>query len=46
MRGLAHQAAILSVSRIANYGLMIISPITPVRCLTVEDFGRYREFLL
>jgi O-antigen/teichoic acid export membrane protein len=46
MRGLAHQAAILSVSRIANYGLMIISPIILVRFLTVSDFGRYREFLL
>ena len=46
MRGMAHQAAILSVSRIANYGLMIISPIVLVRFLTVTDFGRYREFLL
>ena len=46
MRGLAHQAAVLSVSRIANYGLMIISPIILVRFLTVTDFGRYREFLL
>jgi O-antigen/teichoic acid export membrane protein len=46
MRGLAHQAAVLSVSRIANYGLMIISPIILVRFLTVMDFGRYREFLL
>ena len=46
MRGMAHQAAILSVSRIANYGLMIISPIILVRFLTVTDFGRYREFLL
>jgi O-antigen/teichoic acid export membrane protein len=46
MRGLAHQAAVLSVSRIANYGLMIISPSILVRFLTVMDFGRYREFLL
>ena len=46
MRGLAHQAAILSVSRIANFGLMIISPLVLVRFLTVDDFGRYREFLL
>jgi O-antigen/teichoic acid export membrane protein len=34
------------VSVIANYGLMIISPIILVRFLTVADFGRYREFLL
>jgi O-antigen/teichoic acid export membrane protein len=46
MRGMAHQAAVLSVSRIANYGLMIISPVILVRFLTVTDFGRYREFLL
>jgi O-antigen/teichoic acid export membrane protein len=46
MRGLAHQAALLTVSRLANYGLMIISPIILVRFLTVDDFGRYREFLL
>jgi O-antigen/teichoic acid export membrane protein len=46
MRGMAHQAAVLAVSRIANYGLMIISPLILVRFLTVTDFGRYREFLL
>ena len=46
MRGMAHRAAVLSASRIANYGLMVISPIILVRVLTVTDFGRYREFLL
>ncbi|MBV8910676.1 MAG: oligosaccharide flippase family protein, partial [Gammaproteobacteria bacterium] len=46
MRGIAQQAAVLSLSRIANYGLMVISPIILVRILTVGDFGRYREFLL
>jgi len=34
------------LSRLANYGLTIISPIILVRLLTVEQFGRYREFLL
>lgn len=29
-----------------NQGLIIISPIVLVRLLSVEDFGRYREFLL
>ena len=29
-----------------NQGLVIISPILLVRLLTVEEFGRYREFLL
>ncbi len=46
MRGMAHQAAVLSAARIANYGLMIISPVVLVRLLTVTEFGRYREFLL
>jgi O-antigen/teichoic acid export membrane protein len=46
MRGIARQAAVLSVTRITNYGLMIISPIVLVRFLSVHDFGRYREFLL
>src|ERR1700688_137790 len=46
MAGFARQAVILAASRIANYGLMIISPIVLVRVLTVGDFGRYREFLL
>jgi O-antigen/teichoic acid export membrane protein len=46
MAAFARQAVILSMSRIANYGLMIISPIVLVRVLSVGDFGRYREFLL
>jgi O-antigen/teichoic acid export membrane protein len=46
MAGFARQAVILSVSRIANYGVMIVSPIILVRVLTVGDFGRYREFVL
>src|SRR5215831_14762754 len=46
MRRLSHQAAILSIARVANFGLMIISPLVLVRFLTVTDFGRYREFLL
>src|ERR1700728_155094 len=44
--GMAHQAAVLSAARIANYGLMIISPVILARLLTVTQFGRYREFLL
>ncbi|MGQ0836561.1 MAG: lipopolysaccharide biosynthesis protein [Gammaproteobacteria bacterium] len=44
--GLANQAAVLAFSRFANYGLMLLSPIILVRLLSVEDFGRYREFLV
>ena len=46
MAGIGNQAAILTLSRLTNYGLMLISPIVLVRLLTVEQFGRYREFLL
>jgi O-antigen/teichoic acid export membrane protein len=37
---------IVSITRLMNHGLVLISPIVLVRLLTVEDFGRYREFLL
>jgi O-antigen/teichoic acid export membrane protein len=46
MTGIAKQAAVVSFSRFANYGLVLISPIVLVRLLTVGEFGRYREFLL
>jgi O-antigen/teichoic acid export membrane protein len=46
MSGVGNRAAILTLSRLANYGLMLISPIILVRLLTVEQFGEYREFLL
>jgi O-antigen/teichoic acid export membrane protein len=29
-----------------NYGLVLISPVILVRLLSIEEFGRYREFLL
>jgi O-antigen/teichoic acid export membrane protein len=46
MAGIAKQAVVISLSRFANYGLLLISPIVLVRLLTVGEFGRYREFLL
>ena len=46
MVGIAKQAAVVSLSRFANYGLLLISPIVLVRLLTVGEFGRYREFLV
>jgi O-antigen/teichoic acid export membrane protein len=46
MAVLANRAAMLTLARLANYGLMLISPVVLVRLLSVEDFGRYREFLL
>lgn len=44
--GLANRVVILTLARIANYGLMLVSPVVLVRLFSVEDFGRYREFLL
>jgi O-antigen/teichoic acid export membrane protein len=46
MAGIAKQAVVVSLSRFANYGLVLISPIVLVRLLTVGEFGRYREFLI
>ncbi len=46
MAGIAKQALVVSLSRFANYGLVLISPIILVRLLSVGDFGRYREFLV
>jgi O-antigen/teichoic acid export membrane protein len=46
MAGLAHRTVVLTLTRLANIGLMIISPVILVRFLSVGDFGRYREFLL
>jgi O-antigen/teichoic acid export membrane protein len=46
MAGIGNRAAILTLARIANYGLMLISPIILVHLLSVAEFGRYREFLL
>jgi O-antigen/teichoic acid export membrane protein len=40
------RTAIISITRFMNQGLVVISPILLVRLLTVEEFGRYREFLL
>jgi len=46
MAGIAKQAVVVSLSRLANYGLLLISPIVLVRLLTIGEFGRYREFLV
>ena len=43
---IGNRTAILTLSRLANYGLMLISPVLLVRLLDVPAFGRYREFLL
>lgn len=44
--GMGNRVALLAITRIANYGLMLVSPIVLVRLLSVQQFGSYREFLL
>lgn len=46
MVGLGKQTVVLTAARLANYGLMLISPIILVRLLSVEQFGQYRLFIL
>jgi O-antigen/teichoic acid export membrane protein len=46
MSAVGNRTAVLTLARLANYGLLIISPVILVRLLSVEQFGRYREFLL
>jgi O-antigen/teichoic acid export membrane protein len=43
---LSGRAATIAMTRLMNQGLILISPMILVRLLSVEDFGRYREFLL
>ncbi len=40
------QAAILTLSRLASFGLMLIGPLLLVRLVPIDEFGRYREFVL
>ena len=46
MAGLGKQTAVLTAARLANYGLMLVSPIILVRILSVEQFGQYRQFVV
>jgi len=44
--GLGRQAVVLTAARLANYGLVFISPIILVRLLSVKQFGEYRQFIV
>lgn len=46
IRGLGRRALAISATRMMNYGLILISPMILVRLLSLEEFGRYREFLV
>lgn len=43
---IAQRTLIVSVTRLLNRALIVISPIILARLLSVADFGRYREFLV
>jgi len=45
-RGIGGRAAVISITRLMNQGLVLISPMLLTRLLSVEQFGQYREFLL
>ncbi|HET9444865.1 MAG TPA: oligosaccharide flippase family protein [Steroidobacteraceae bacterium] len=46
IRGIGGRAAVISITRLMNQGLLLISPMLLTRFLSVEEFGQYREFLL
>src|ERR1044072_8320586 len=46
MSGVGGRAAVISITRLMNQGLLLISPMLLTRLLSVEQFGEYREFLL
>jgi O-antigen/teichoic acid export membrane protein len=46
MSGVGGRAAVISITRLMNQGLILISPMLLTRLLSVQEFGQYREFLL
>jgi O-antigen/teichoic acid export membrane protein len=46
IHGIGGRAAVISITRLMNQGLILISPMLLTRLLSVEEFGQYREFLL
>lgn len=46
MSELVRRAFVLGFARIANYAVLLISPLLLVRLLDVDSYGQYREFIL
>jgi O-antigen/teichoic acid export membrane protein len=46
MSGLMARTAILTTSRLSNFAIQFLSPVLMVRILSVEDYGRYQEFMI
>ncbi|MFA7156785.1 MAG: oligosaccharide flippase family protein [Bacilli bacterium] len=46
MKSLAQQTSILIICRFITYSILFVTPVFLVRILTIEDYGKYREFML
>lgn len=46
MSSLASRSLVLALARLMNQGVMMLSPILLVRILEVEEYGRYRQFMV
>lgn len=46
MPGLMSRGFILTVSRLSNFAILVLSPLLLVRILDVEGYGRYQEFMV
>jgi O-antigen/teichoic acid export membrane protein len=46
MPGLMSRGFILTVSRVSNFAIIVLSPLFLVRILDVEEYGKYQEFMI
>ncbi len=46
MSRLMSRTAVLTISRLSNFAIHVISPLLLVRILDVADFGQYQEFVI
>lgn len=46
MSGLMSRGVVLTVSRVSNFGILVLSPLLLVRILDVDSYGSYQEFMI